>query len=101
MNSSVESIAPSTSKQTETVHSKSFSKHSIQKKKEIFKRKTQFPFKRRSRRLFVSKTAASFKRHLNVDSDSQEKEASNKIEPNKRRKNSRKGFDKKFKVKDR
>ena len=77
----------------------------IQKKKQIKKKRnffgTKSGIKRRSRRLFASKSAASFKRHLNVDSDSQEKEASNKIEPNKRRKNSRKGFDKKFKVKDR
>ena len=100
-----ESIAPSTSKPTQNVQSKSVSKHLVKKKKEIKKKRsffeTKLAIKRKSRRLFVSKSAASNKKHLNVDSDSQEKEASNKIEPNKRRKYSRKGFDKKFKVKDR
>ncbi len=102
LSSSNETIAPSTSKKTETVQSKLFSKHSIQKKREIKKKRsffgTKLAFKRRDQRSFVSKSAASFKRHLNVDSDSQKKEASNKIEPNKRRKYSRKGVNKNFKV---
>ena len=102
LSSSDESVARSTSKPTQNVQSKSVSKHLVKKKKEIKKKRsffgTKLAIKRKSRRLFVSKSAASFKRHLNVDSDSQEKEASNKIEPNKRRKYSRKGVNKNFKV---
>ncbi len=51
VNSSNETIAPSTSKQTEMVQSESFSIHSIQKKKVINKKRnffrTKFAFKRR------------------------------------------------------
>ncbi len=65
-------IAPSTSKQTETVQTKSFSKHSIQKKKAIKKKRnffgTKFAFKKKSRRLFVSKSAAYDITHLYFNS---------------------------------
>ncbi len=102
LNSSDETIAPSTSKQTETVQSKSFSMNLIQKKKVIHKKRnffrTKFAFKRRSRRLFVSKTAASEKKHLYVVSESDQEENSNKRESNQRRESSKKGVDKKFKV---
>ena len=70
-----ETIAPSTSKQTETVQSKSFSTHSILKKKVIKKKRSFFgtksALKRRFRRLFVSKSAASYKRQLYVHSESE------------------------------
>ena len=95
LNSSVGTIAPSTSKQTETVHSKSFSKHSIQKKKEIKKKRSFFgtksAFKRRYQR------PENLKR-IRLLSDSEEKETSKKREPNQRRICSRKGVNKKFKV---
>ena len=102
LNSSDESIAPSTSKKTETVQSKLFSKHSIQKKREIKKKRsffgTKLAFKRRSQRSFVSKSAASFKRHLNVDSESDQEENSNKRESNQTKESSNKVVNKKFKV---
>ena len=97
-----ESISPSTSKKTETIQSKFYSKYSIQKKKEIKKKRnffgTKLAIKRKSRRLFVSKSASSEKRHLNVNSDSKEKEASNKRESNQTKENSNKVVNKKFKV---
>ncbi len=90
-NSSNETIAPSTSKQTETVQSKSFTKHSFQKKKENSKKPNFFgiksAFKRRSRRLFVSKS-----KRINLDVKSSSSETVL------RRKNSMKGVNKKFKV---
>jgi hypothetical protein len=103
LSSSDESIAPSTSKQTETVESKSFSKHSIQNKKKINKKRkffgTKSSFQKKPKRYFIVKSAASDKRHLNVNSDSDQEATSNKIEPNKKTENSRKGVNKKFKVK--
>ena len=101
-NYSDETIAPSTSKKTETVQSKSFSKHLVKKKEQINKKRnffgTKLAFKKRSRRLFVSKSAASFKRHLYVVSESDQEENSNKRESNQTKENSNKVVNKKFKV---
>jgi hypothetical protein len=84
LSSSDESIAPSTSKQTETVQSKSVSKYSIQKKKEINKK---FSIKRRFARFFVPKS-----KQMNLDVKSSSSDT------NWRKKNSKKGVNKKFKV---
>ncbi len=102
LNFSNEKIAPSTSKQTETVKLKSFSKHSIQKKEQINKKRnffgTKFSFKKRSQISFVSKSAGSFKRHLNVVSESDQEENSNKRESNQTKESSNKEVNKNFKV---
>ena len=82
-------IAHSTPKQTESIQSKSLSKHSIQTKIEIIKKSsfliTKFDFKTRPQR---SESEASDMKQDN----------SNTRETNKRRKSPTKGVNKKFKV---
>ena len=85
-NSSNETIAPSTSKQTEMGHSKSFSRNSVQKKREMNVKRnffgTKLATKRRSQRLCALKS-----KRINVEKSSEQQEVSKKREPKQKQNN--------------